>query len=384
VGVLTQLKARGLKHLPSDDPAAYCQARQRVPLAVVQDLLSKTIRRLRELVGSDARWRGRRVYIVDASCSSMPDETELQEAFPQSSNQKRGCGFPTLRYVGLFCWSTGAVIALKVGNLIASELTLYRQLWHHFKRGDVVIGDRLYSSYVDLARLRQRGVDGIYRLHKARKASGNAKRLGPGDQLVVWHRPLSWLQSMGISRKAFDRLPEQMTLRQIRVTGAPKGFRSQKIVVVTTLLDPHEAPADEIRQLYRDRWMIELNFRSIKSSLGMDVLRGQSVDVITKELLMHLVAYNLIRLLMWRAAKRHGLNLHRLSFAGTLKRLRALASLSFVLDQLQSRKATYDQLLASIAADKVPHRPDRSEPRCIKRRHKSYPYLTKPRRAAFH
>jgi hypothetical protein len=116
----------------------------------------------------------------------------------------------------------------------------------------------------------------------------------------------------------------------------------------------------------------------------MGVLRGRSVDVIHKELLMHLVAYNLIRLLMWRAAKRHGVNLHRLSFAGTLKRLRVLASLSFVLDQLQGGRAIYDHVLASIAADKVPHRPGRSEPRCVKRRHKDFPYLTKPRRAAFH
>ena len=382
--LLTQLAASGSSDLPSADPTAYCQARQRLPVAVVQDLLSQTARRLTQLLGADAGWRGRRVLIVDASCSSMPDEAELQEAFPQSSNQKRGCGFPIVRYVGLFCWSTGALMALKVGNLITSELALYRQLWHHLKRGNVVIGDRLYSSYVDLARLRQRGVDGIYRLHKARKANGKGKRLGPGDRLVEWRRPPFWLPSMGISREAFYRLPAQMTLRQIRVTSAPKGFRSRRIVVVTTLLDPIEAPADEIRQLYRDRWMIELNFRSIKTALGMDVLRGESVDVIHKELLMHLVAYNLIRLLMWRAAKRHGVNLHRLSFAGTLQRLKRLASLLLLLDQLQGGRTLYDQVLAWIAADDVPFRPDRREPRCVKRRPKDYPRLTRPRHAVFH
>ena len=382
--LLTQLAASGMRRLPSADPAAYCQARRRLPVSVVKDLVSRTARCLTDLVGADAGWRGRRVWIVDASCCSTPDVPQLQRAFPQSPNQKSGCGFPLVRYVGLFCWRTGALVALKVGNMITSELLLYRQLWHHLKRGDVVIGDRLYGSYVDLARLRRRGVDGIYRLHKGRKATSKGKRLGPGDRLVVWRRPPRWLPSMGISRKAFDQLPKQMTLRQIRVTSAPRGFRSRKIVVVTTLLDPIEAPADEIRQLYRDRWMIELNFRNIKTALGMDVLRGKSVDVIHKELFMHLVVYNLIRLLMWQAAKRHGVDLHRLSFAGTLHRLEAAASMLLLLDQLKGGRTLYDWLLAWIAADEVPLRPNRREPRCVKRRPKDYPWLTMPRHAVYH
>ena len=174
-----------------------------------------------------------------------------------------------------------------------------------------------------------------------------------------------------------------MTLRLIRLRASKKS-RCKTIDIVTTLLDPVEVPADEIQRLYRDRWMVELNFRHIKIALGMDVLRGKSVDVIHKELCVHLVVYNLIRLLMWRAAKEHGKDLHRLSFTGTLKRLHRLSSLFLLLDHLPGGRSLYDQVLAWIAADRIPFRPDRREPRCLKRRPKSYPRLTRPRHAVFH
>jgi DDE family transposase len=382
VDLLTQLGARGVCRLPSADPTAYCQARKRLPLAVVQHLLSLTARSVARLLGADARWHGHRVLIVDGSCSSMPDEAKLRAAYPQSPNQKKGCGFPLIRYVGLFCWSTGALVALKWGTYFTAELPLYRELWRHLRRGDLIVGDRNFGSYVDIARLRQRGVEGIYRLHKSRKTKILGKRLGPREWLVEWMRPRFWLASVGISRKAFERLPERMTLRLIRLRASRKS-RCKTIDIVTTLLDPVEVPADEIQRLYRDRWMVELNFRHIKIALGMDVLRGKSVDVIHKELCVHLVVYNLIRLLMWRAAKEHGKDLHRLSFTGTLKRLHKLSSLFLLLDHLPGGRSLYDQVLVWIAADRIPFRPDRREPRCLKRRPKSYPRLTRPRHAVF-
>ncbi len=380
-GLLTQLAATGHPDLPSPDPTAYCQSRRRLPGQALSRLLAMLAERMRNLAGETTLWLGRRVWIFDGSSASMPDEPELQDAFPQPSGQKPGCGFPVAQFVALFCWTSGAIIDLAIDSLRPHELTLFRRLWHHFSLGDVVLADRAYGAWVDMARLFQRGVFCVFRLHQRRPHDFRAGRpLGRDDRLVTWTRPQQWMASIGISREEFAQLPETLTVRLVRITNAPRGFRSRTIVVVTTLTDPVQTPADEIRALYRDRWMAELNLRSLKTALGMDVLRGRSVDVVTKEIVMHLVAYNLIRLLMWHAARQQGRDLHRLSFTGTLRRLHVALPLLLLHGSRPGRGTRlFDSLLRWIAADLVPHRPNRYEPRRVKRRPKEYSRLSRPR-----
>lgn len=380
--LLAQRVARGETDLPSCDASAFCQARRRLPLAVLSGLLKSVSDALDRRAPQDRRAWGHRVKVFDGSSASMPDMPALQAQFPQPSGQRPGCGFPVVRFVALFCWTTGAALAVATGSLNVGELTLFRQLWNHLQTGDIYLADRAYSSYVDLARLLQRGVFGVVRLHQRRKSEGPAdKLLGPDDRWVTWRRPERWLRSFGIGQEAFERLPETMTVRLIRVTQVPFGFRSQSITIATTLLDPVQYPADEIRALYRDRWTAELNFRSLKTHLGMNILRGESPDVVLKEITMHLLAYNLIRLLMWEAARLHGVNLHRLSFTGTLHRLRAILPLLMVVSTAgwMTRPTLAEHVLACIAEDQVPHRPDRLEPRRRKRRGKEYSLLRQPR-----
>lgn len=380
--LLMQLAVEGETELPSADPTAYCQARLRLPIQVIVRLVGDLTLRLRSLVNPTSAWQGRRVWVVDGSSASMPDTPELQEAFPQPPGQTKGCGFPVAQFVALFCWTTGAIVDVAIDTLVPHELTLFRRLWHHFSKGDVVLGDRAYGSYVDLARLGERGVFGVFRLHQRRKADfRTGKGLGHDDQLVAWTRPERWIPSFGLDRRAFEQLPETLMVRLIRITQAPRGFRSRTIVVVTTLLDPIATPANEIRALYRDRWTAELNFRSLKTHLGMDILRSHTADMVRKEIAMHLLAYNLIRLLMWQAARNHHRDLHRLSFTGTLHRLRA----AWPALTLRARRQDDDpwilwrQFLSWIAADQVPDRPDRIEPRRKKRRPKEYSLLQQPR-----
>jgi hypothetical protein len=378
--LLAQLADQGREDLPSPDPAAYCQARQRLPGRVLLAMLNFIVEQMKALPSAAGTWLGRRVWLVDGTTVSMSDEPELQKAFPQPSAQKRGCGFPVARLVVLFCWATGAIADVMIDSLHTHELPLFRKLWNHFRTGDVVVCDRAYCAFVDMARLLERGVYCVFRLHQRRKESVITKRrLGRDDRLVAWRRPERWMESMGVSREEFERLPETMTVRLVRVTQIPKGFRSRTIVVVTTLLDPVETPADQIRSLYRDRWMAELNLRSIKIGLGMDVLRGQSVDVVGKEIVMHLIAYNLIRLLMWHAAREHGRDLHRLSFTGTLHRLRDMFPLLLRAGTRAKKQRLVVQLLQWVADDQVPDRPDRLEPRRRKRRPREYSLLQKPR-----
>lgn len=377
--LLAQLTALGRRHLPSPDPTAYCQARQRLPAEILVGLLGSVVEQMKGLPQSALTWLGHRVWIADGTTVSMPDEPELQAAFPQPSAQKRGCGFPIARLETLFCWATGGIVDMVIGSLHTAELPLFRKLWHHFKPGDVILCDRAYCAYVDMARLLQRGVFCVFRLHHRRAADfRKGKALGKHDRLVTWERP-KWLKSMGISKEELAALPETLTVRMVRIANTPRGFRSRTITVVTTLSDPIETPANHIRALYRDRWRAELHLRSIKVQLGMDVLRGKSVDVVTKEIVMHLVEYNLIRLMMWHAAREHDCDLHRLSFTGTLHRLRDTLPLMLRARTKAEALHLIALLLRWIAADHVPDRPNRVEPRRKKRRPKEYSLLTKPR-----
>ena len=378
--LITHLAARGHRKLPSSDPSSYCQARQRTPGEVFTRVMVMQAEDLRRRVAKGLRWLGRRVWITDATTASMPDEPELQQAFPQPAGQARGCGFPMAKMLAVFCWATGAIHDVVINALGPHELTMFRKIWHLFSPGDVVVADRAYCAYVDIARLLARGVHTVLRLHQRRIADfRKGKRLGKDDRLVRWTQG-PWLASTGTTREEFALLPETLTLRMIRITGAPRGFRSRTIVVVTTLLDPVETPADDVRALYRDRWMVELNFRSLKTQLGMDILRGQSCDVVIKEIVMHLIAYNLIRQAMWQAAPACGRDLHRLSFTGTMQRLRHMMPLLMFHSQRGVSATRLRRcLIECIAQDEVPDRPNRLEPRRRKRRSKEYSMLTKPR-----
>jgi len=252
-------------------------------------------------------------------------------------------------------------------------------MWKHFKAGDVVLADRLYGAYVDLTGLLQHGVFCVTRLHQRRKADfRTGKRLGKGDRLVTWCKP-QWVASFGITRDEFDHLSDTLTVRLTRIVRHRPGFRSRYIIVVTTLIDPAAYPANEIRALYRDRWMAELNLRNLKMALGMEVLRGMSPDVVQKEIWMHMLAYNLIRFLMWQAAQQHKRDLHRLSFTGTLHRIRVILPLLMALNNSAQRSRLIQHLIVTIADDRVPSRPDRVEPRRLKRRPKPYDLLNRPR-----
>jgi hypothetical protein len=364
----------------SPDASAYCQARKRVPLSIFTKALRKVGQRLQDKAKGQHLWQGRRIRLVDGSSCSMPDTPELQSAFGQPDGQKSGCGFPVARIVAMFCWATGAALDVVIGPYRSSELTLVGQLWGQLRHGDIVLADRFYCTYVILAELLSRGCDAVFRLHGGRSRTMDfrkGKRLGREDRLMRWDRPK--ICPRGLSREQWMSLPEHLTVRVLRFSTNVPGFRSRTITVATTLLDPAAYPLEEIAALYGDRWMVELRLRDIKTTMQMDVLRGKSQDVVRKEILMHLLAYNLIRALMWQAAQKHGQPLHRLSFAGTVEHLNALAPYLWIYASTDKFDVLYALLLEWIARDKLPLRPGRIEPRAVKRRPKEYDLLNKPR-----
>ena len=365
----------------SCNTGAYCRARRRLPLVWLQELHDALASRLSGSVAAHQLWCDRRVKIIDGTTSSMPDTAANQEFWPQQRAQKPGCGFPLMRVVGLFCLSSGALLKTARGTMYQAEPRLARALLSALEKDDVLLTDRGFCSYATIARMIAKGVDSVMRLHQRRKLGVKAGRwLGKGDRLLSWKRPPR--SSAGLEGKCEDyhTIAPELQLRVIHWRIEVRGFRTQDVTLVTTLLDPEAYPAEALQDLYLRRWSVELHLREIKVLLGLDILRCKSPEMIEREVLLHQIAYNLVRCVMQEAAEQHDVELQSLSFKGTLDTIRAWSpAIHAARHQPERCKELYSKMLAVIAEDLLPFRPDRSEPRAQKRRPKNYHRLTKPR-----
>ena len=365
---------------PHSGTAAYCRARARLSIDVLLGIHRHTAQESQRRLSHEQLWCGRRVKVVDGTGVSMPDTPANQKAFPQPSSQKKGCGFPVAHLVGCFCLASGALLQWAEGTLRKHESQLFRTLFPFLSPGDVVLTDRGFCSYAHIFLLLKAGVDTVMRLHQARPTDfRKGRRLGSMDRLVTWQKPRQ--RPRGCSATEFRQLPATLTVRLLHLSIDVPGFRTQSIDLVTTLLDPVAFPAEQLAKLYLRRWAVELFFRDINIALGMDVLRCQTPDMVRKEIVMHAIAYNLIRALMHQAAALYQVPIERLSFKGTVDTLRQWAdALHAAHDKPRAYTRLFTELLRILAEDIVPHRPDRAEPRVRKRRPKAYLLMTRPRR----
>lgn len=375
-GLIAWRLARGLRAC-SAKTGAYCTARENLPEEACSRLLRETGRAVEEAAPREWRWQGHRVLDVDGSTLTMPDTPENQAEYPQVPGQRPGCGFPIARIVVVFSLAVGTVLDAAIGKYqgkLTGENSLFRTLHPLLEAGDVVLADRYFSGWFDLALLEQRGVHAVVRKHQLRPTDfRRGFRLGPDDHLIAWRKPPrpEWM-----SAEQYAALPTLLLLREVRVGVRQRGFRSREVLVVTTLLDPEQYPAEALAQLYRRRWQAELNLRSLKCVLQMDHLRCKTPHRVRNEISMHLVAYNLIRQVMAVAAARAGVEPWTVSFKGTLQTLGQLLPL---LETQVPTSAWCDALLEAIAAHVVGNRPDRFEPRVRKRRPKKYKLMREPR-----
>jgi hypothetical protein len=350
---------------------SYCRARQRLPLALLVALIERVAQQLFQRLSEEHWWCGRRVKIVDGTTVSMPDPAANQARFPQSRAQKPGLGFPIARLVGVFCWSSGALLAHATGPCTGkntSELGLLRGLLEHFSAGDVALGDRFYASYCLIALFQARGVDVLFPQHQRRQSDfRKGRRLGHHDHVVTWHKPKrpDWL-----TEALYQQLPEALTIRE---------FRNGRRVLVTPLLDPQQASVPALSALYQTRWHGELDLRAIQQVLGMDILRCQSPDMVEKESAVHLLAYKLLRALLGEAARQAQVAPRTLSCKAALQTLLAPGALLW-LSALSG--SMIHALLARLADERVGDRPGRCEPRAINRRPKPRALLNQPRAVA--
>ena len=365
---------------PSASTSAYCQARNKLEQTALEAILAHTSRVL-EQRGRQNLWKGHRVVVVDGTGVSMPDTPANQAVWPQSARQKPGCGFPQAMICACFCLQSGALLSYRVGNKKSAELPLLRQQLDSFEAGDVFLGDKGFCSYFDVWNLQQRGVDTVVTLARRTpvEAASAIKVLGRDDLLIQWPKP-KWNKALSYSHEQWLALPEQLTLRQIKISVQTPGFRVKTFYIVTTLIDARAYSASELADLYYQRWDVELFFRDIKTTMGMDILRCRTPAMVKKEIQMHLIAYNAIRLLMFDAAEKIAKPPRRISFKATIQALRQwepLLNRSGL--KRQERERLINSLYEAIAANLIPERPGRREPRCIKRRKKSFQLLTAPR-----
>ena len=366
--------------IPSSSTAAYCKARQKIEYSELEDIFCHTSLQAQQKMPL-SRFNTRRVVVVDGTGVSMPDTDKNQTVWPQQKHQTPGCGFPQARICACFCLRTGILLSYKLGNKKSSELPLLREQSETFKEGDIFLGDKGFCSYFDVFSFKDRGIDSVITLARRipATASDSVKVLGKNDLLMVWQKP-KWNKRSSYSRDDLAHFPEGILLRQIKVTVNQPGFRTKGFYIITTLLDAVEYPATEIVELYLQRWDVELFFRDIKTTMGMDILRCKTPEMVRKEILMYFIAYNCIRLLMIESIKRKGATECRVSFKGSVQAIRQWEPL---LNQITISRDRQLKLMASlydsIADYVVTERPGRREPRCVKRRPKPYQLLTKPR-----
>ena len=357
----------------STNTSAYCQARSRLPTEMVSTLACQVGGMIAETPPFWWPWQGRRVRLVDGATIVLADTEENQAAYPQPSSQKPGLGFPICRVVGLFCLASGALLNAATAPCEgkgSDEQTLFRGMLDTLESGDILLGDAFYPTYFLLCELMCRGIDGVFEQYGARKRSTDfrrGKKLGERDHLIMLNKPKKRPDWM--CQEAFDQVPATLKVREFQAGGK---------IMVTTFLNPNEAPKNALKTLYRGRWNVELDLRNIKTTLGMEQLRCKTPEMAIKELWVYLLAYNLIRLLMAQAALLADQIPRQLSFKHTAQ----------IWASWQQRgRATHDAvsinaLLTLIAEPRVGLRPGRVEPRALKRRPKSFALLTKPRNLA--
>jgi hypothetical protein len=366
----------------SADTSNYCKARKRLPLNFIVRLVRKIAELLEEKTCSQWRWNGREVYLVDGSSASMPDTPENQRAYPQPANQKPGVGFPLARFVAIISLATGAVRDLATGpskGKRTGETSLLRSMMGRIKAGSILVGDRSFASYFGIAQLLQGQVDGVFRMHQRRKLDFRRGRcLGISDHVVRWRKPQrpEWMDEA-----TYALMPDEISVRELRFKVTRAGYRVHEITLATTLLDPIAYTQDDLAKLYLGRWNAELDLRSIKIVMQMDVLRCKRPELVDKEIWVHMLVYNVIRNLMVKAAADAGAQPRDISFKGTLQALTAFRD--FLRTASPERQRQLRQaMFAAIAYDRVGDRPGRVEPRAKKRRPKQYDLLNTTRAEA--
>ena len=368
--------------IPSSDTSSYCKARCRLSLAFIKAVHQRICGQLSSRVGGENQWRGFTLMAMDGSSVHLMDTGENQRLYPQPSVQKPGCGFPTMGIVGLLNLGHGGWEHIETCPHTQHDTKAAAMLAGHLKPNDLLLADRAFCSYELIARSLARGAHVLMRLHQARAGSldwRKGKRLSSYERLVTWRRPQHRSGST-LTREEWDALPATLGLRLIKLGYENRAGEKSELIVVTTLIDPKQHCGIELADLYARRWDIELKLRDFKTTLGMERFEVKSPEMAHKTLWMSVIAFNLIRSLMQRAAAQGEQPVWHLSFKGVLDLVVAShESFRAHAGRPRKRAEAFAILIETCATKQIDLRPFRSEPRAVKRRPKAYQLLTGPR-----
>ena len=373
--------ARG-KCPASIDSACYVEARQRLPEQLLLELARTSGQECASQAHANCLWKGRVVKTVDGLTLTMPDTLENQKEYPQSKSQKAGVGFPIMRVVMIFSLAVGAVREIAIGKYSGKqvgETSLLRTLLHTILPGEVVLADCYYATYWLLATAWQNDFDVVCKSHHKRKIDfRRGIKLGSLDQIVGYIKPKQ--RPYWMTAEEYAAMPPAIFVRHLRYQISERGFRTRAVVIATTMLHSGDYTVEDIADLFRQRWQVEIDIRSLKTHMKMEHLRCQSPEMVRKEIYCHMLAYNLVRRVIVESALIFDKLPRQLSFKGAVQALNAF--MSVMTARGPNIEQHYQCLLLSVSQNEIGERPNRIEPRKIKRRPKSYKLLNEPRAAA--
>ncbi|MEM8732775.1 MAG: IS4 family transposase [Planctomycetota bacterium] len=366
----------------SSRTGAYCQARKKLPEEFFSTIARGVGKKLERQSRDNWLWKGHRVLMFDGTTAVMPDTKGNRAAYPPTPSSRPGVGMPLARVGAVFSLTCGVVLDLATAKYAGKgqgEVTLLRQLSHVFSKGNVLLADSLMCNWRNLFEFQERGVHVVTRINKAHRKADfrKGKSLGKDDHLVQWPRPTI----RSVDRKALSQMPTELTVRETRVHIRQPGFRTKVMVVVTTLLDPVRYSKEDLASLYRQRWNNELDIRSLKTDMQMECLRCKTPELVRKEIWTHVLAYNLTRSLMAEAASKNKILPRTISFKGTLQILEAFQALLSLtpIRTAAVRIEMFKRLIEAVAEHRVADRPNRIEPRRLKRKYNRFDALSIPR-----
>lgn len=367
---------------PSSGTSSYCQARQRLQDDFLKQIHDRVLTRLGRRVSSRDQWYGFNLKAMDGSSVQLMDTEQNQNIYPQPSSQKLGSGFPVMGIVGLLNLSHGGWEHIETCPYSDHDSKAAAKLVNHLQQGDLLLADRAFCSYELIAGSLARGSEVLMRLHQSRSKAldwKRGKRIGPNERIVTWKRPQQPPRST-LSAEQWKRLPETLTIRLIRFGYENREGKKARMVLATSLLDHKKYCEVELATLYHQRWDIELKLRDLKTTLRMERFDVKSPDMAHKTLWMSVIAFNLMRSLMQKAASAADKPVWHVSFKGVLDLITAShESFRCYAAKPRKRAVAMAQFISICSTKLIDIRPFRREPRAKKRRPKNFQLLSEPR-----
>lgn len=348
--------------------SGYCKARNRLSASIIKNLTKDIAQKNEKKIDKNWKFRDKNIYLIDGTTLTMPDTEKNQKEYPQAKSQKEGLGFPICRIVSIISLATGLIIDANIGKYSGKETgeqALLRTMLHNFKKGDIVLADAMYSTYTLLAYMIEKKIDIIFVQNGARSRKTDFTQgeiLSNNDHIITIKAPKSIPTWMSEQEK--EKLPKTIKIREINISGK---------ILITTMLCPKKSTVIAIKNLYKKRWNIEVDFRNIKSTLDLHSFKCKSPEMVIKEMWINFLAYNLIRTLMLESALYSKILPRQISFK---------SSLQLYISYLQNSILDYEKLLRLVGEKIVGNRAGRIEPRALKKRPNNFPLLMKHRNIA--